>query len=174
MRVIFRMAVSVWMLFAGGLLAMRPPASQPAATGADRPSAEDALRAYEATKPAMLKLDYPALARTLADNRRPVLPKDRQTDVAIDGVVQRLRKEDVDLEKTRQLLADVEKLKPRTGAATFERAKVRDFDVWLVKIPLPGTQELAQKHGLGKGDKTTDGDGNLAVLIPADGGVGST
>lgn len=132
---------------------------------ADAATAKEASSAYEAAKPAVLKLDYPAMVRTLADGRRPLLPKSRQTDAAVAEMAAKMKAKPKDFERTQKLLADVEAIKPKAGSATTQEATVRDLKVTLVKIPLTGTRELAEKNGMAKGRLTTDDEGNLAVLM---------
>jgi hypothetical protein len=131
--------------------------------------ADAARQAYESIKPNLTNLDYPALARTLADDRRPLLPKDQQTDEAVAKLAEKIKASAKDIERTRTLLAEVEALKPKQGQAVSQTVTVRGTEVVLVKITLEGTAELAKKHNLGgpgpgHGD-TTDAEGNLAVLM---------
>ena len=150
--------------------ALAQPASQPTKPewkSADEKLAKEAIAAYEASKNHLLQLDYPMLVKTLADNRRPVLPKAKQTEAAVAEMAAKLQKNAKDVERTKQVVADVDAVKPKYGAATTTDTKVRDFQVTLVKIPLLGTAELAKKHELGHGPEgtTTDARSNLAVLM---------
>ena len=146
------------------------PASQPTKAewkSADEKLTKEAIAAYETSKNHLLQLDYPMLVKTLADNRRPVLPKAKQTEAAIAEMAAKLQKNAKDVERTKQVVADVDAAKPKYGAATTTDTKVRDFQVTLVKIPLLGTAELAKKHELGYGleGATSDAQSNLAVLM---------
>jgi hypothetical protein len=162
-------AISILALsFTGRSLAQ--PASQPTKPqwkSADDKLTKEAIAAYEASKNHLLQLDYPMLAKTLADNRRPLLPKAKQTEPAVAETAAKLQKNAKDVERTKQVVADVDAAKPKYGAATTTDAKVRDFQVTLVKLPLLGTAELARKHELGHGPEgtTTDAQSNLAVLM---------
>jgi hypothetical protein len=138
---------------------------------ADEATTREATAAYAIAKKALLDLDYKALARTLADNRRPVLPKDQQTDTAVAETAEKLKANEEDMKQTQQLLAEAEALKPKFGPATMQEATVRNMSVVLVKIPLLGTRELAEKNKLAKGRWTTDDEGNLAVLMVKHDGV---
>jgi hypothetical protein len=144
--------------------ATRQPAA-PSWKTADQQLAEDAQTAYEAIKPGLLKLDYAALARTIADNREPLLLKDRQTEVAIAKTADKLKANAKDIERTRQLLVDVEALRPSLGPAMMQEARVRNVKVTLVKIPLRGTRELAEKNRLRQDRWNSDDEGNLAILM---------
>jgi hypothetical protein len=131
---------------------------------ADEATAREAKEGYAAAKQALLDLDYNALARMLADNRRPMLPTDMQTDASVAEMAEKLKAMQ-DLKKAQQLLSDAEAKKPEFGPVTMQETTTRNMKVVWVKMPLLGTRELAEKQGLGKGRWTTDDEGNLAVLM---------
>jgi hypothetical protein len=147
------------------------PAGPPPWKHADTKTTDEAFKAYQSINPALAKLDHTALAKHLADNRKPMLPKSKQTDVAVAELVAKLKSMEKDLIKTQQALADVEAAKPKPGKATMQETTLRGMDVLLVKIPLPGTADIAAKHKLGKGGWTGDDAGNVAVLMVRHEGV---
>ena len=155
------LCAAIWLLAVAPAWAQDKDQPRPA----DEKTLAAALKAYDGIKPGMLKLDFEALARTLADNRRPVLPRADQTDDAVAEVAAKLRKNAKDLERTRDLLAEVEKAKPKPGKAMMQEATVKGMKVTLVKIPLPGTKALAEKYKVTPGRWTGDDEGNLAVLM---------
>ena len=107
------MSVGLWvvvLLVAASLTprSLAQPASQPVKPewkSADEKLTKEAIAAYEASKNHLLQLDYPMLVKTLADNRRPVLPKAKQTESAVAEMAAKLKKNAKDVERTKQVVA---------------------------------------------------------------------
>ena len=134
---------------------------------ADEKSFTAAIAAYDRTAKAIIEADYATAARSLADNRRPIVPPERQDDAEVAKAVASLRKNEADVKKTAAVTKAVQKIRPELAQATVQETEIRGRKATLLKVPLKGSRQIAAEHGMtGRGGGwTSTADGDLVILM---------
>ena len=129
---------------------------------------KEALDAYTHIADSFLNDRYEELAKTLADNGKPLLPLAKLTETAVTTKAAKLKAMTRDMEVTKNILRDVQGKSLSYGDAEGET--LSDGTI-IVKIPCLGSNETKSRHlPQQQGSRTVDSEDRLIIyMIKQDG-----